>query len=98
MVPTNIDISGKLYESLNIKKYPDYLSFLHNAKISGSYLSYEKQDGIVLIAENQYIPSQYVRILLANENNQADKWDWAIFPFPENIIDAYNLLSRYINY
>jgi ATP adenylyltransferase len=87
LMPINIDILSELNNSFEINLINSFRELTHYRSINASYIFYNSVDGQKIVFKvGRNLPCQYVRRLICNKLGIAEKWDWAIFPFNENII------------
>jgi diadenosine tetraphosphate (Ap4A) HIT family hydrolase len=75
-VPTNVSISNFLSENFNTNKINSY----NELPRKKAYLLLEEKNERFIYSIKEFIPSQYLRKIIANKLNCAEKGDWRAYP------------------
>jgi diadenosine tetraphosphate (Ap4A) HIT family hydrolase len=94
MVPTRADIGAEL--SSRFMGYPvDGMTVLASAYRAGrSYLFYENNEGESSMYDVSVLPSQYMRMLLAQELGMLERYDWRSYSGREELRSFLQLLEK----
>jgi len=90
MVPGNWDL---LSANLKYMQVPSFLNFAKNNKGNKPYLLFINKDKQSFIIEEEGIPHQYFRRQLARLIGEAEKWDYVVYPFFENMKETLTKLT-----
>ena len=97
LVPHMLSNKDEMINALDFKALNGYDDFLKNA-FDSSYLFFTDNDGFMYLNNDteSVMPSQILRKWLAKDIGIADRWDWHIHPFEENIISTISDMSAII--
>lgn len=76
------------------RRISSFEEFALQYDFKAGYLYFESYNGTALVSEADFVCSQLFRRLLAQSAGKADEWDYAVFPFFDNMKETIRAFSE----
>ena len=94
--PTAIDLFPRLSQQFSYTTIGSIHELSQFRKTQKHYIYYENNYKGFAFEIDRFIPSQYIRRILWEEEGKHDEWDWGVFIGYEHIIDTMRILQNQV--
>jgi diadenosine tetraphosphate (Ap4A) HIT family hydrolase len=93
-VPTVADAIPRVATDLPGKEISRLTDLLRDRTHDEPYVLVSQKGHTRLFFPNGRMPSQYMRRIIVDLEGRPDRWDWVLFPEPENLLETMSVITR----